>query len=127
MSYDFESADTKALRVILENSEIVKDIVVVFEKKLSDEEYVSKLPDFAGICHCLSKDIETAVGYPRLGYEVVEILGWGWKHHTGNDVYPVPNTKGEWMWEGQQLEYRKSLMQHIVDNLDKIDTWGEYL
>lgn len=76
-----------------------------------------------GICYNLSNLLEEETGDSRkMGYEVVEKFSKKWKHHTGDDDYPVPASdfKNEELWKGEQLKYRIDLIDHIVKQLKEI-------
>jgi len=54
-----------------------------------------------------------------LSYAFVRFFSEGWIHHTGLPAYPVPRTSDR-TWEGQQLQYRLSLIQHLIQQLESI-------
>lgn len=63
--------------------------------------------------------------YPRVGicgnlsdvlkcgevYNIVPALALDWTSYSGRRGYPVPST--DYLWEGQGLEYRRDLMDHM--------------
>jgi hypothetical protein len=54
------------------------------------------------------------------GYFIVNQLSRNWKHFSGNPYYPITCTPNLEKWEGNQLELRISLMEHLISELKKI-------
>lgn len=57
------------------------------------------------------------------GYDIVEENSSDWEFYSGISCYPVPEEIGTRdsapKWEGEQLEYRVSLINHIISKLEK--------
>ena len=76
-----------------------------------------------GICYNLGRWVNMPHGGRVNSYMVVMLLAVGWEHHSGCEVYPVPETLclsscSEYpKWSGEQLGLRKSLLIHMLDNL----------
>ena len=74
-----------------------------------------------GICYNLliMSEEDIAGDYlPQPSYEFIIEYSVGWKHHTGYFCYPVP-TSGEPLWVGKQLKYRLSLIDYIINKVEK--------
>ena len=74
--------------------------------------------DVTGICHnWQAKQRQMFPDEPLLNpYRAVNELSKGWKYATDNPYSPVPNTRA--MWTGRGLRYRRSLMHHILKQLN---------
>ena len=69
-----------------------------------------------GICFNLNEEC-------TLGYLIVVEYADSWEHFTGDHNYPVPESEvvhGEVQkWGGKQLDYRRSLIRHIILKLEE--------
>jgi hypothetical protein len=68
-----------------------------------------------GICLNLSEYVETD-GY--LGYDFIDDYSKGWKHFSGDSVFPVIREDGCDKWRKNQLILRKSLCKYLLTTLD---------
>jgi hypothetical protein len=51
-------------------------------------------------------------------YRFVRLNCKDWEHFSGDDSLPVPHEPGVPLWEGTQLEYRLSLVAHLIHKID---------
>ena len=66
-----------------------------------------------GICHELNK-----LGVDRSS-RIISDNSEGWLYHSGEWSYPIPGgetlfSASNHMWEGEELEYRLSLLDHLI-------------
>jgi hypothetical protein len=85
--------------------------------------YGPSFPDY-GICFNLSNAQSQELGnFERVadssGYDIVEKNSLDWEFYSGINCYPVPEEDSKNKWEGKQLEYRVSLINHIISKLEK--------
>lgn len=54
-------------------------------------------------------------------YEFVKYASIGWKHHTGDQDWPVPSFEDgqQNLWTGEALAYRKSLLQYLIKQVSQ--------
>tara|TARA_R110000796_G_scaffold150666_2_gene267344 strand:- start:15 stop:356 length:342 start_codon:yes stop_codon:yes gene_type:complete len=85
--------------------------------------YGPSFPDY-GICFNLSNaQFQELRKFERVtdnsGYDIVEENSSDWEFCSGIEHYPVPEVGSKDKWKGKQLEYRVSLINHIISKLEK--------
>ncbi|MEG2707276.1 MAG: hypothetical protein RR959_08025 [Erysipelotrichaceae bacterium] len=48
-------------------------------------------------------------------YDFVEEASLGWVGHSGRRVYPIKDDHNLYCWEGENLEQRLSLLDHLIN------------
>jgi len=91
-------------------------------------------PSSGGICYWLYRNKVVLKLDECESERVVSLVCETWEHYSGNVHYPVPSADGNIyphvfymeasnngnLWTGKQLEYRKSLIKHIITNWEQI-------
>lgn len=85
---------------------ILDALLVLKEQALTDNVYYT---DF-GICYNLNEIVDEDVSV----YEFVSNNSEDWEHHSGVYEYPVKLSNNCDLWEGEQLELRLSLLDHLI-------------
>lgn len=97
----------------------------------------------AGICSNIEKIYHYHINYNFTGItyrelkgldiiEVVSLMAMGWEHWSGVDSFPIKSSDSDltaegyyWyvenLWIGEQLLYRLSLIDYMLNNTDKLD------
>ena len=80
-----------------------------------------------GICHNLKGKVHEETGVRLIAGYFVGLVGGAaesWPEYSGSDAFPVPQTAGgasrlvgRHLWQGEQLELRKSLCRHVSNVL----------
>lgn len=68
-----------------------------------------------GICSNWGDKLE----FSCLAYDIVGDLADGWEHHSGLKHQPIAGYGWQNNWEGEQLELRLSLIDHILKRLEE--------
>ena len=76
-----------------------------------------------GICYNVDSHYYTISRRVGEGvYDRLRVLFRGWKHHSGNEDYPVEDDRSvaayTFRWDGVNLDKRIDLMQHSIKKLE---------
>lgn len=82
-----------------------------------------------GICHNLREKIRDEISTWRSPSVIIWAIGEAaesWSEYSGDETFPVPQTDpeasklvGNHLWQGEQLELRKSLCRHVLKVLNE--------
>lgn len=78
--------------------------------------------DQVGICANVRYYLETEHGCRVPGEVIIDVLCdlfKGWKHHSGNRVWPIIHMNGCGVWEGENFEQRLLLLDYTIDRLER--------
>jgi hypothetical protein len=70
-----------------------------------------------GICYEIHTKFGMDAGKPLECYTLVSNFALGWKHHTGDISYPVPDKDGCNLWTGNSGKLRRSLCRYIAKKI----------
>ena len=74
-----------------------------------------------GICYnLLIMSGETSSLFEQSSYLFVTEYSEGWRYHTGDYLFPVPDVEHSPPWEGKHLEYRLSLIDHLINKAKEV-------
>ena len=85
---------------------ILDALLVLKEQTLTDNVYYK----FCGICYNLNEIVDEDFSV----YEYVANNSEDWEHYSGVYEYPVKLCNDCGLWEGEQLELRLSLLDHLI-------------
>jgi len=112
----------KTITITAEASAAITTILNKFkEGNIPDEDML--------ICWNLELELAKTMGFPdyyNYSYALVNKLSVGWKHHTGNAPYPVPNSlykEGYPPWEGEELKLRLDLIDYLLPQIKEGTTY----
>lgn len=71
------------------------------------------------ISHGICSNWGDKLDFNGLAYDIVEDLADGWEHHSGIKHQPIAGYGWYNNWEGEQLELRLSLIDHILKRLEE--------
>lgn len=73
-----------------------------------------------GICHHLANRFASSEDELLLAYSFVEHHCVGWNGIVEPTEYPIPIPPRAYLWQGDQLAARLSLIDHLLGKLDEI-------
>jgi hypothetical protein len=112
---------TMSVEYLVEHKEtILKGIKELIE--IPKEEMYIFDPNF-GICWNLSSILGALGLQAYLGYDIISDYDFAldWPHYSGKNSYPIPRETCGPRWEGQQLEYRISLLEHLYKKIEELE------
>lgn len=80
---------------------------------------LSNVDKWYGLCGNLSNTVDLSRVWSTLGYDFVENNCSDWKHYSGIKVLPIVGFRRSKNWQGEQLELRQSLAQHLLTKLEE--------
>lgn len=113
-----EQFESPALYSFLSSSS-VRDEFIALLKSIKEEALEGRYKDHpTGICFCLH--LKASVNLPEFffSYQLLAepCLVQDWEHFSGDFTSPIPFEDAP-LWEGSQLNYRISLIEHIITKL----------
>lgn len=109
-----------SVEYLVEHKEtILKGIKELIE--IPKEEKTESFDPHVGICYNLSNILSDLKIH--IGYDIVTDYDFtvDWPHYSGKICYPVPRKNYGPRWEGQQLEYRISLLEHLYKKIGELE------
>ena len=94
----------------------IKESFIKVLKEIIDGDLTWVDTDY-GICFNLSELSEK--GDWTIGYNFVEENCSDWPMYSGNSEFPISGYDDRTNWQGEQLELRQSLAQHLLIKLEE--------
>lgn len=110
----------------VDDKKLLKSLQYVLDMALEKKEDpgIEMDSECCGICYNVDSHYHTKSRRVGEGgvYDRLRVLFRGWKHHSGNEDYPVEDDRSvaayNFRWEGVNLDKRIDLMQHTIKKLE---------